>query len=67
MCGWLQMNEADLHLEKAELEKRLLEKEQAQRQQMEMISKLQDMLVTSSTNSGPDKAVSHLLHQQWSR
>ena len=50
------MNEADLHLEKAELEKRLLEKEQAQRQQMEMISKLQDMLVTSSTNSGPDKA-----------
>lgn len=44
------MNDTDINLEKAELEKRLQEKEAAEMQQAEMISKLQAMIVTSGSS-----------------
>ena len=47
--SYFQVNNSDINLEKAELEKQLEAKEQAERQQAELISKLQAMIVTSGS------------------
>ncbi|XP_052229032.1 centromere-associated protein E-like isoform X2 [Dreissena polymorpha] len=46
-----KIKDGDIELEKAELEKRLQEKEEYQRQQTEIISKLQTMIVTSGSSN----------------
>jgi hypothetical protein len=43
------MNNADIHVERAELEKQLQIKEEAERQQADLIAKLQAMIVTSGS------------------
>ncbi|XP_052775153.1 centromere-associated protein E-like [Mya arenaria] len=49
-----KMNDVDVHLEKVELEKQLAEKEEYHRQQTEIISKLQNMIVTAGSNTPND-------------
>ncbi|WAR23077.1 CENPE-like protein [Mya arenaria] len=59
-----KMNDVDVHLEKVELEKQLAEKEEYHRQQTEIISKLQNMIVTAGSNTPNDNKPNSVFEEE---